>query len=166
MTTEARTILAGRAPARPPWPTLILATVTATAALLSLVAIGTLSGQVLLIPPMAASMALIAAAPTLPLSQPRNVVGGQLISAAIGVAIGAIASSYWTAAVAGGLALGVMLATRTAHSPAAATAVLGVLTAPAQWTFVLWAGVAAVVLVLFGLSRARLTRSEYPTYWW
>lgn len=135
-------------------------------ALGALVLLGVVSGHVLLIPPMAASMALVAGAPALPLAQPRNVVGGQLVSAAVGVGVGLLGHSLWWAALAGAVALGAMLLTRTAHSPAAATAVLGTQVTDGAPTFVLGAGLAAVVLVLVGLARARVTAEPYPVYWW
>nr|WP_241726849.1 HPP family protein [Dietzia sp. SLG310A2-38A2] len=125
-----------------------------------------MSGHLLLIPPMAASMALIAGAPSLPLSQPRHVVGGQMVSATVGVTVGLVSHSLWAAAAAGGLALGAMLLTRTSHSPAAATAVIGAMAAGGQVSLIVCAGLAAVVLVLFGLVRATFDRTTYPQYWW
>jgi len=70
-----------KAPARPPTKALLASTATAVVALCTLVAIGTVLQRPVLIPPLAASMALIAAGTGLPLAQPRNVVGGQLASA-------------------------------------------------------------------------------------
>lgn len=159
-------VISSRAPARPDMFTLVTSTLTAGLALSSLVLLGRLSGHMLLVPSMAASMALIAGAPALPLSQPRAVVGGQVLSALIGVGVGMISHSLWAAAVAGALALGAMMMTRTAHSSAAATAVIGALAVGGQVEFVAGAAVAAVVLVIFGLARARLTRAAYPAYWW
>lgn len=135
-------------------------------ALTALVALGTWSGHVLLIPPMAASMALVAGAPTLPLSQPRHVVGGQLLSALVGVTVGLASHSPWAAALAGALALGAMLLTRTSHSPAAATAVIGATLTDGRVSFVVCAALAAAVLVLAGLVRASAHRTTYPAYWW
>ncbi|MDQ0819377.1 CBS-domain-containing membrane protein [Arthrobacter sp. V4I6] len=166
MTVDTKPILASKAPARPAAPILLVATLTSTAALTALVGLGVLSGHLLLIPPMAASMALVAGAPSLPLSQPRHVIGGQVISAIVGVTVGLVSHSLWAAAIAGGLALGAMLLTRTSHSPAAATAVIGAMTADQQLSFVVCAGLAAVVLVLFGLIRSTLKRTAYPVYWW
>ena len=166
MTPGKKTTLSSKAPARPSLPALLGATLTSIAALATLVALGLLSGHLLLIPPMAASMALVAGAPSLPLSQPRNVIGGQVISATVGVGVGLVSHSLWAAAIAGGLALGAMLATRTSHSPAAATAVIAAMTASGAFSFILCAGIASVVLVLFGLVRAAFRRSDYPAYWW
>lgn len=159
-------VLSSKAPARPSAATLIAAMLTSASALLALVGLGLVSGHVLLIPPMAASMALIAGAPSLPLSQPRNVVGGQLISAVVGVAVGLVGNSLWAAAIAGGLALGAMLLARASHSPAAATAVIGAMTVDGRLSFVVCVGLASIVLVLFGLLRATFRRTAYPSYWW
>lgn len=166
MTFDLKSFLGSKAPARPSLVKLTAAMLTSAAALLALVGIGMATGQVLLIPSMAASMALIAGAPSLPLSQPRNVVGGQLISAVVGVAVGLVSHSPWAAAVAGALALGVMLLARMSHSPAAAMAVIGAMAAEGRLAFVACVGLAAVVLVLFGLLRATFRRTAYPSYWW
>lgn len=166
MASDINQILGSKAPARPTMTTLLFATLTSTVALVTLVGLGIPTGHFLLIPPMAASMALVAGAPSLPLSQPRNVIGGQVISAIVGVTVGLASHSLWAAAIAGGLALGAMLLTRTSHSPAAATAVIGATTVDGQLTFVACAGIAAIVLVLFGLSRSAFRRTTYPLYWW
>ncbi|MEV6972425.1 HPP family protein [Kitasatospora sp. NPDC093806] len=159
--------LPSHAPARPATGTLLASTATAVAALLLLAALGALLHQPLLIPPLAASMALIAGAPDLPLAQPRSVIGGQLLSALTGYAVLAVATpGYWSAAVAGGLALGVMTLARTPHSPAAATAVIVALTAPAPLPFLPLLTLAATLLTLTGLLSARLHTRRYPTYWW
>lgn len=158
--------LASKAPPRPPLGVIATGTFASIATLIGLVALGYASGHVLLIPPMAASMALIVGAPTLPLSQPRNIIGGQLISALTGVSVGFISHSIWAAAVAGGLALGAMLLLRVSHSPAAATAVIGCLTTGGMLSFVICTAIAAAALVLAGILRARIVKIAYPTYWW
>lgn len=155
------------APARPSIRTITIATITSALGLLALAALTELSGEMFLIPPLAASMALIVGAPKLPLSQPRNVVGGQVVSAAVGVLVAFVGDSLWLAAIAGALALGAMLLCRVPHSPAAATAVIGVVTTVPGWQFVLLAGAAALVLVVFGIVGNRLNgASDYPLYYW
>ncbi|MCX4980919.1 HPP family protein [Streptomyces sp. NBC_00572] len=159
----------GTRPGPPPRPRpriLLLSTAGSVAALLLLVAVGTVLDQPLLIPPLAASMALVAGAPDLPLSQPRSVVGGQLLSALTGFAVLAVAGpGLWGAAVAGGLALGVMMLARTPHSPAAATAVIVGLQAPPLWSFLGLLALASLLLVAVGLGAARATGRTYPAYW-
>ncbi|MFF9840420.1 HPP family protein [Streptomyces sp. NPDC013740] len=154
------------APARPRPRVLLASTAVSVTALLLLVALGTLLHEPLLIPPLAASMALVAGAPDLPLAQPRSVVGGQLLSALTGFAVLALTGpGPWGAALAGGLALGVMAAARTPHSPAAATAVIVTLQNPPFWTFLALLALAAAVLVATGLAGARLAGRRYPAYW-
>ncbi|MFJ5139713.1 HPP family protein [Streptomyces sp. NPDC088707] len=161
--------VAPRRPGPPPRPrprVLLLSTAGSVAALLLLVAVGTVLDQPLLIPPLAASMALVAGAPDLPLSQPRSVVGGQLLSALTGFAVLAVAGpGLWGAAVAGGLALGVMMSARTPHSPAAATAVIVAATSPPFWSFLGLLAPACLLLVAVGLGAARATGRTYPVYW-
>ncbi|MER5706509.1 HPP family protein [Streptomyces sp. NPDC002122] len=153
-------------PPRPRPRVLLVGTGAAVTALLLLVSVGTLLHQPLLIPPLAASMALVAGAPDLPLSQPRSVVGGQLLSALTGFAVLAVAGpGLWGAAVAGGLALGVMMCARTPHSPAAATAVIVALQSPPFWSFLGLLALASLLLVAVGLAGARAAGRTYPAYW-
>nr|WP_051717469.1 HPP family protein [Streptomyces megasporus] len=160
--------MSSKAPARPRALTVAVATAGSVVALVLLVAIGTGLDQVWLIPPLAASSALVFGAPALPLAQPRSVVGGQLLSALTGFAVLAVAgSSAWGAAVAGGLALGVMMLARTPHSPAAATAVIVVAQSPEPALFLVLLAAASTVLVLVGVAVGRLrATTDYPTYWW
>lgn len=166
MLVPASALRSSQAPARPTARTLAAATLTSAVALLALVGLGAWTGHLLLIPPMAASMALIAGAPALPLSQPRSVIGGQVISAVVGVLVGLVSHTLVAAAVAGALALGAMLLARTSHSPAAATAVIGALTTTGQLSFLICAALAALILVAAGLVRSRLGGAAYPVYWW
>lgn len=95
-----------QAPPRPSPGAILGATLAAMTALCALVLLGVLSGHLLLIPPMAASMALVAGAPSLPLAQPRSVVVGQVASALVGLGFGALGHSLWIAALAGGVGAG------------------------------------------------------------
>lgn len=162
------TALAGKAPARASLTSVSVATAVGTLALVLLVAVGKLLDQEVLIPPLAASAALVFAAPALPLAQPRSVIGGQLISAAVGlVVVAAAGSSLWAAAVAGGLAIGAMALARAPHSPAAATAVIAVLTQPSPALFLGLLLLATLVLVGVGILVGRSGKmARYPTYWW
>ncbi|MFJ4676487.1 MULTISPECIES: HPP family protein [Kitasatospora] len=140
----------------------------AMGALLVLVAVGGALHQAVLIPPLAASAALVHGAPGLPISQPRNLVGGQLLSAAVGFGVLAVVGAGpWAAAVAGGVALGAMLVARVPHSPAAATAVIVVLQSPRPVVFLPLLALATAVLVLFGLLPHRVGGHpvRYPVAW-
>ena len=141
--------------------------------IVSLVALGIVAGltaltrEPWLIPPLAASMALVIGGAHLPLSQPRNVIGGHIMSAIVGVLVGTIGiDALWSGALAGALALGVMKLTRMPHSPAAATAMIAVVPAIPRWEFVVLIGSAAAILVAVGLVGNKINRAKYPHYWW
>ncbi|MFD5323405.1 HPP family protein [Streptomyces sp. NPDC127092] len=158
-----------RAPARPAPAAAFHSVGAVTLVLLGLVAIGAAIHEPVLIPPLAASAALVHSAPTLPLSQPRSVVVSHLLAAAAGYATLAVAgASAWAAAVAAGVTLALTHLARTPHSPACATAVVVVLQAPAPARFVPLLFGATVVLVLmeFAVSRIRKGAPRYPAYWW
>lgn len=139
----------------------------------SLVALGIVAGltaltrEPWLIPPLAASMALVVGGAHFPLSQPRNVIGGHVASAIVGVLVGTMGvNALWAGALAGALALGVMKLTRMSHSPAAATAMIGVAPSIPRWEFVVLIGAAAAILVAVGLVGNKINRAKYPHYWW
>ncbi|MER5930898.1 HPP family protein [Streptomyces sp. NPDC002054] len=169
---QARTLArlaAGRAPAPPSTAAALHSVSGATAVMLVLVAIGAVIHEPVLIPPLAASAAIVHSMPGLPLAQPRSVIAGHLICAAVGYgALAAFGSAPWVAAVAAGVALAAMTMARTPHSPACATAVVIVLRTPDPATFVPLLAGSAVLLVLAGcaLSRARAGATRYPVYWW
>ncbi|MFG2413071.1 HPP family protein [Streptomyces goshikiensis] len=158
-----------RAPARPTAAAALHSISAVTAVLLGLVAIGAMIHEPVLIPPLAASAALVHSAPTLPLAQPRGVIVGHLVGAAVGYAVLAAAgSSAWAAAVAAGVTLALNMVARTPHSPAVATAVIIVLQAPAPDRFVplLFGSTVLLVLTGFAASRVRRGAPRYPAYWW
>ena len=129
---------------------------------------------ILLIGSLGASAVLIYGAIKSPLAQPRNLVGGHLISAVIGVTVYYLLSSlpWLAAAVAVATSIAVMHATRTLHPPGGATALIFVMGSPKihhlGYLYVLMpvgAGVAImliVALLLNNLSRRR----RYPEFWW
>ncbi|MBO1337672.1 HPP family protein [Streptomyces sp. VRA16 Mangrove soil] len=144
------------------------ATSFAIGALLLLAALGVLLHQPLLIPPIAASAALVHGAPGLPISQPRNLVGGQLLAAAIGYGTHAVTgSTSWGAAIAAGLSLGAMMLTGLSHSPAAATSVIVVLQGPPVVPFLPLLLLATVLLVAIGMLPGRVGGHavRYPLAW-
>ncbi|MFB7176550.1 HPP family protein [Streptomyces sp. NPDC056257] len=160
---------AGRAPARPTPAAALHSICAATAVLLALVAIGAMIHEPVLIPPLAASAALVHSAPALPLAQPRSVVIGHLVGCAVGYCVLALAgSSAWAAAVAAGITLAVNMTARTPHSPAVATAVIILLQTPDPRRFVPLLFGSAVLLVLTGFAASRVRRDapRYPAYWW
>jgi CBS-domain-containing membrane protein len=128
----------------------------------------------LLIGSFGASAVLIYGAIKSPLAQPRNLVGGHLISALIGVSVFYLLSPFpWlAAAVAVATSIAVMHATKTLHPPGGATALIFVMGSPKihhlGYLYVLMpvgAGVAVMLLVAL-LVNNLAPRRRYPEFWW
>ena len=128
----------------------------------------------LLIGSFGASAVLIYGAIKSPLAQPRNLVGGHLISAVIGVTVYYLLSSlpWLAAAVAVATSIAVMHATRTLHPPGGATALIFVMGSPKihhlGYLYVLMpvgAGVAIMLIVALLLNNLS-SRRRYPEFWW
>ncbi|MGQ0455072.1 iron chelate uptake ABC transporter family permease subunit, partial [Bacillus sp. SS-TM] len=78
--------------------------------------------------PFGASCVLAFGVWNAPLSQPRNIIGGHLISTFIGLSIYHLfGNEYWTIALAVGMAIAVMMLTRTTHPPAGADPIIVIL---------------------------------------
>jgi len=166
------------APTRPRWYVssapprqrllvIVVETIVSLVALGIVAALTALTREPWLIPPLAASMALVIGGAHFPLSQPRNVIGGHIMSAIVGVLVGAMGmDALWGGALAGALALGAMKLMRMSHSPAAATAMIAVAPAIPRWEFVVLIGSAAAILVAVGLVGNKINRAKYPHYWW
>ncbi|WP_060819236.1 HPP family protein [Caballeronia sordidicola] len=93
---------------------------------------GSASAIPFLVAPMGASAVLLFAVPASPLAQPWSIIGGNLVSATVGVACAAlIANPVCAAAFAVALAIGFMFALRCVHPPSGAVALTAVLGGPA-----------------------------------
>lgn len=126
-----------------------------------------ISGTPWLMAPFGASCVLAFGVPDSPLAQPRNIVGGHLMATLVGlVVLYALGHSWWSNALAVGLALAVMQQTKTVHPPAGATPLV-VLAAGASFSFLLTPvllGSLVIVAVAYCLNNSRQPRS-YPKYW-
>ena len=127
----------------------------------------------LLIGSFGASAVLVYGAIKSPLAQPRNLVGGHVISGLIGVACWqAFGATLWVAAaLAVSLAIVAMLATKTLHPPGGATALIAVIGGGKVHDLgflyaIIPAGAGAVVLLIVALLVNNLSRNrKYPEYW-
>ncbi|WP_020180402.1 HPP family protein [Methylopila sp. M107] len=123
-----------------------------------------MSGAALLIAPFGASCVLVFGLPQSPLAQPRNVIGGHLVSATVGlVAFALLGATPLAFGLGVGAAIAAMLVTRTTHPPAGADPIVVIL-AGASWPF-LFAPVlvGAVAIVLGGIVFHRLLGRTYPS---
>jgi len=147
------------------WRTAIVSGLGGAMAILILAGAGDLVHAPLLIAPFGASCVLVFALPQSPLAQPRNVIGGHLISAAVGLATYALLGAHpWSFAIGVGAAIAAMQNTGTVHPPAGADPVVVIL-AKAGWLFLLspvLVGTLAIVAVALVYHRWGSGRA-YPS---
>lgn len=119
----------------------------------------------LIVAPFGASCVLVFALPQSPLAQPRNVICGHLISAAIGIAVFQFMGAHpFSMALAVGLAIAAMQSTGTLHPPAGADPLVAIL-AGASWSFLalpILAGTVAIVALAMAYHRL-ISRRVYPS---
>ncbi len=86
-------------------------------------------GSMFVIGSFGASAVLVYGAPLAEFSQPRNLIGGSVLSALIGVAVYKLFADYTVlaCALAVSLAIALMYLTRTLHPPGGATALIAVI---------------------------------------
>jgi CBS domain-containing membrane protein len=131
-------------------------------------ALGSGADVPMIVAPMGASAVLLFAVPASPLAQPWSIVGGNTISALVGVTVAHVVHDPFLATgVAVALAIAAMSFTRCLHPPGGAAALIAVLGGPA----VVSAGflfpfvpVALNSLLLVGLGYGfhKLSRRNYP----
>jgi CBS-domain-containing membrane protein len=125
------------------------------------------SGLPWLMASFGASCVLVFGLPDSPLSQPRNIVGGHLLTAAIGLLVlVTLGNAWWAGALAVGLALFGMQQTRTVHAPAGANPLI-VLAAQPSLDFLVFPvliGSLVIVGVAWLVNNLR-KRGSYPLYW-
>ena len=120
-----------------------------------------------LVAPLGASAVLVFALPASPMAQPWAVVGGNTLSALVGIAgvHGAhlLGSPELAAALAVASALALMLALRCLHPPGGATALMMVLGGIGEPMFAFYPVMPnSVLLVLAGILYNNATRRTYP----
>jgi len=121
-----------------------------------------------LVAPMGASAVLLFCVPASPLAQPWPVIGGNTVSALIGVACWKLVGNPVLAApLAGALAIGVMFLLRCLHPPSGAVALTAVLGGPAVqaagFGFALMpVCLNSALIVLVALVYNNLTGRRYP----
>ncbi len=118
--------------------------------------------------PFATSIVLVLGSPEVDAAQPRALIGGHLISTMVGLLVLWVAGpTPWAAALAVGLAMVAMHATRTFHPPAGIDPLLVVVNAM-PWSFLLVPVAAgALALALFAYAwHLAVRRFNWPTRWW
>lgn len=121
----------------------------------------------LLIAPFGASCVLLFAVPDSPLAQPRNLAGGHLVAAAVGLAVSSfMGPGVWHAGLAVGLAIAAMELSGTFHPPAGANPLVILLGGTTKLSFLvapILGGVALLLLIAWSVSK--LERRRWPARW-
>jgi len=120
-----------------------------------------------LMAPFGATMVILFGLPDSPLAQPRNIVFGHLLTSFIGLAVlSLLGVSAWSMGLAVGLAVALMLVTKTTHPPAGANPILIMLTGQ-TWGFLLSpVATGTLFIVLIGVIYHRgICRRDYPLRW-
>jgi CBS-domain-containing membrane protein len=131
----------------------LLAGLGSLAGLGALGALAHFSGNAWVMGSFGASCVLLFGFPDGPFSRPRNLVGGHLLSTTVGLLVLHYCGTEWYfMALAGALALMLMLATDTVHPPAGSNPVIIFLAQPG-WDFLVMPTLAGV-LVLLVISQA------------
>lgn len=127
----------------------------------------------LLVGSFGASAVLIYGAVNSPLAQPRNLLGGHVLSALVGVACSHLLPGLpWLAgALAVATAIALMHATKTLHPPGGATALIAVIGGPKVYALgllyaLLPVGLGALIMLVVALLVNNLASSRrYPQFW-
>lgn len=122
----------------------------------------------LMLVPFATSIVLVMGMPEAEPAQPRALVGGHVVSAAVGVAIALfVGPSPWAGAIAVGVAMAAMHATRTFHPPAGIDPLI-VVNEHLNWTFLfIPVAAGAVLLACFAFLWHNAQRKRvWPSRWW
>ncbi len=127
----------------------------------------------LIIGSFGASAVLVYAAIKSPLAQPRNLIGGHVISGFVGVlCFQLFGMTLWIAAAfAVSFAIASMLLTKTLHPPGGATALIAVIGGEKIHDLGFFyafmpAGLGALILLIVALAVNNLSKDrKYPEYW-
>ncbi len=155
-------------PPRPAWPEILATAVVAAAVVAGLAFLTRELEVLLLLGSFAASTLIVFAYPDSPFAQPRSVLLGHLSGSAGGLAAANFFPGHWWApALAVGLAICLMKATRSVHPPACANPLIVCALPHAPWSFLVCptlAGAATIVVVALFYHNLRRT-APWPKYW-
>tara|TARA_R110002096_G_scaffold436105_1_gene668177 strand:+ start:202182 stop:202691 length:510 start_codon:yes stop_codon:yes gene_type:complete len=158
----------GSSPPRAPMKHILWSWLGSAFAIGSAAAIAVFAEMPFVFAPLGASAVLAFAIPDSPLAQPRNIIGGHLICAIVGVLfLIFLGNAWWVMPLAVATAIAAMLLTKTVHPPAGANPLI-VLMASSQWDFVFMTVLpGAMILTMCALIFNNLAKDHrYPTYWW
>ncbi|NMC73103.1 MAG: HPP family protein [Geobacteraceae bacterium] len=141
--------------------------ISGSLAILALVLVSRTSGHPLLIGSFGASAVLLFGAAESALAQPRNLVGGHLVSSTIAVAVvHLIGTGPLAISLAVGLSILFMYLTRTIHPPGGSTAFIGVQGHAGPYFIISPVLSGALILLLVALFTNNIVHHrQYPRHW-
>lgn len=158
------------APARPAWRDILLGFLGGTISIGGLAWLALQSHVPLLMASFGASCVLLFAAHNAPLAQPRNVIGGHLLTAFIGLAaLNTLGDSLWVCALATGLGIAAMQILRVVHPPAGGNPLMIILSGIHSWSFLITpvlAGSVFLIAIAWWLHYLRRHSIRWPIYWY
>jgi CBS-domain-containing membrane protein len=117
--------------------------------------------------PFGATAVLVFAMPESPLSQPRNIIGGNCLGALCAItSVQLFGSEPWVIALAVATAIQVMQITKTLHPPGGAVALVGVMS-HANWNFLITPALAGSIAIVFCTYYFNnfIAKRPYPKHW-
>jgi len=116
-------------------------------------------------PPIWAKLVLILAAYESPFGKPKNILLGHILSALSGVFVfSTLGFSFLSVGLAVGLAIFLMMTTKTVHPPAGANPIIAVLGAKGVGFVLMPVAVGATFIVLFAIIYNKLLKRKYFTF--
>ncbi len=160
----------GQSSPLPPYPSFHQVAFVWFGALLASMTIGYLAfytNQPLVLGSFGASIFVLFILPDTPFAQPRNVIGGHLISTLTGlIFLHFISPEWWSMALALATAISLMQILRVQHPPAGSNPII-VFLVGANWEFLLIPTlIGSTLIVLVALFYINLSGNKsYPKYW-
>ncbi|TDL91643.1 HPP family protein [Vibrio vulnificus] len=133
----------------------------------ALILLTKMTSAVWLMAPFGASCVLAFGLWNAPLSQPRNIIGGHFVSTFVGLAsYHFFGDEPWAIGLAVGLAIAVMMLTKTTHPPAGADPLV-VMLGHYSWSYLFTPVLIGSVIIVFLALLINNLRSNrnYPTFW-
>ena len=141
--------------------------ISGTIGILAVSLVAVACGQLLLIGSFGASAMLLFGVNNSPLAQPRNLIGGHLVSAGVAVIMAALfGPGLIVSAVTVGLAIMLMNLTHTEHPPGGATALIGIQGNAGPLFILIPVLSGALILLLVALFTNNVVyHRRYPLKW-
>jgi CBS-domain-containing membrane protein len=150
------------------WPVLLWRAAGGAAAIFAMYFFAGFGEMPVMLVPFATSIVLVLGTPEAEPAQPRALIGGHILSAAVGIAIAMIAGpSPWAGAIAVGVAMAAMHLTRTFHPPAGIDPLI-IVNEHLPWTYLfIPVAAGAVLLACFAfLWHNGRHKRVWPRQWW